>query len=84
MRRDSSTICGGVPSRGSATKTANTSGAKKVEATEENADRRKAEIGRLEAEYPFVMIMRENKPRKAFILERGQYDAPGEEGSTGA
>ena len=52
---------------------------KKVEAAEENADRRKAEIGRLEAEYPFVMIMRDNKPRKAFILERGQYDAPGEE-----
>ncbi len=52
---------------------------KNVEAAEENADHRKAEIGQLEAEYPFVMIMRDNKPRKAFILERGQYDAPGEE-----
>ena len=52
---------------------------KQIEATTENADRRKAEIGRLEAEYPFVMIMRDNKPRKAFILERGQYDAPGDE-----
>ena len=52
---------------------------KNVEAAEENADHRKAEIGQLEAEYPFVMIMRDNKPRKAFILERGQYDAPGQE-----
>ncbi|MDP6891614.1 MAG: PSD1 and planctomycete cytochrome C domain-containing protein [Verrucomicrobiota bacterium] len=52
---------------------------KNVEASEENADNRKAEIGQLDAEYPFVMIMRDNKPRKAFILERGQYDAPGEE-----
>ena len=52
---------------------------KNVEAAEENADHRKAEIGQLEGEYPFVMIMRDNKPRKAFILERGQYDAPGEE-----
>jgi hypothetical protein len=52
---------------------------KQIEATVENADRRKADIERLEAEFPFVMVMREDKPRKAFILQRGQYDAPGEE-----
>ena len=52
---------------------------KQIEATTENADRRKAGLGRLEAEYPFVMVMRDNKPRKAFILQRGQYDTPGDE-----
>ena len=52
---------------------------KQIEATVENADRRKAEIERLEAEFPFVMVMRDDKPRKAFILQRGQYDAPGDQ-----
>ena len=52
---------------------------KQLEADVDYADRRKEEIGRLETEYPFVMVMRDNKPRKAFVLNRGQYDAPGEE-----
>ena len=34
----------------------------------------------LEEQYPFVMIMREmGSPRQAFVLQRGQYDSPGEE-----
>jgi len=52
---------------------------KQIEATVENADRRKAEIERLEVDFPFVMVMRDDKPRKAFILQRGQYDAPGDQ-----
>ena len=52
---------------------------KEIEATLEDADRRKAELERLEADYPFVMVLRDNKPRKAFILQRGQYDAPGDQ-----
>jgi len=52
---------------------------KQIEATEKNADRRKSELGHLEADYPFVMVMRDNKPRKTFILKRGQYDTPGDE-----
>ena len=35
---------------------------------------------KLEEQFPHVMIMREmGSPRKAFVLKRGQYDAPGEE-----
>ena len=35
---------------------------------------------KLEQQYPFVMIMREmGSPREAFVLQRGQYDSPGEE-----
>jgi len=41
---------------------------------------RAEEMKKLEEQYPFVMIMREmESPRAAFILQRGQYDAPGEE-----
>ena len=52
---------------------------KQIEASVEKAERRKAEIERLESEFPFVMVMRDDKPRKAFVLQRGQYDAPGAE-----
>ena len=41
---------------------------------------REQERKKLEEQFPHVMIMREmGSPRKAFVLKRGQYDAPGEE-----
>ncbi|MFP6874058.1 MAG: PSD1 and planctomycete cytochrome C domain-containing protein [Verrucomicrobiales bacterium] len=40
---------------------------------------RQREIGQLSDNHPHVMIMRDEKPRKAYILNRGQYDAPGEQ-----
>jgi len=45
---------------------------------------RAKELAQLDARHPTVMIMREmEKPRKAFLLVRGQYDARGEEVSPG-
>lgn len=53
--------------------------AKQVDEQFKDKERGK-EKKKLEQQYPFVMIMREmGSPRKAFVLQRGQYDAPGEE-----
>ena len=42
------------------------------------------ELAKLDARHPFVMVMREmEKPRKAFVLTRGQYNAHGEEVTAG-
>ena len=50
----------------------------------ENKDERKKAIANLDSTYPWVMVMREmEKPRKAFVLDRGQYDAPIEEVQAG-
>ena len=50
----------------------------------ENKDERKKAIANLDSTYPWVMGMREReKPRKAFVLDRGQYDAPIEEVQAG-
>ena len=39
---------------------------------------RAKEMAQLDARFPRVMVMREMEtPRKAFVLDRGQYDAPG-------
>lgn len=51
---------------------------KQIESKFENAQR-KAAIDQLEAEHPFVMIMQDNKIRKSFILNRGQYDSIGDQ-----
>ena len=45
---------------------------------------RDRQTARLDSRYPMVMVMREmDVPRKAFVLGRGQYDAPGEEVTAG-
>ena len=46
--------------------------------TERQQDKktREKEISELNRQHPHVMIMRDDKPRQAFILHRGQYDAP--------
>ena len=50
----------------------------------ENKDERKKAIANLDSTYPWVMVMLEmEKPRKAFVLDRGQYDAPIEEVQAG-
>ena len=55
-----------------------------IEAKFENKDKRKKAIANLDSTYPWVMVMREKeKPRKAFVLDRGQYDAPIEEVQAG-
>ena len=55
-----------------------------IEAKFENKDERKKAIANLDSTYPWVMVMREmEKPRKAFVLDRGQYDAPIEEVQAG-
>ena len=55
-----------------------------IEAKFENKDERKKAIANLDSTYPWVMVMREKeKPRKAFVLDRGQYDAPIEEVQAG-
>lgn len=36
-----------------------------------------------QAEVPLVMIMRDNKPRDTFLLERGNYETPGEQVTAG-
>ena len=55
-----------------------------IEAKFENKDERKKAIENLDSTYPWVMVMREKeKPRKAFVLDRGQYDAPIEEVQAG-
>ncbi len=41
-------------------------------------------MAELEAQYPYVMVMRDmEKPRQAFVLVRGQYNAPSEEVTPG-
>jgi hypothetical protein len=56
--------------------------AQRTQAVEERYQdkEREEEMKKLDEQYPHVMIMREmERPRPAFILQRGQYDAPGEE-----
>jgi len=53
-----------------------------LEAINQGQQEKKArdqEIAQLNRQHPHVMIMRENSLRKAYILHRGQYDAPGQE-----
>jgi len=51
-----------------------------IEARVKDKKQREREIRELDARHPSVMIMRDMpKPRKAFILVRGQYDAPSDE-----
>ncbi len=53
---------------------------KEIEKRVEDKKAREKEIGGLESDHPTVMVMKEmEQPRKAFVLDRGQYDAPGEE-----
>ena len=43
-------------------------------------DAQDEEMAKLDVRFPTVMVMKEmGVPRKAFVLERGQYDAPGKE-----
>ena len=39
----------------------------------------KAAMDQLESEHPFVMIMKDSKIRRSFILNRGQYDSIGDQ-----
>ena len=55
---------------------------KQIELNLENT-KRKAAMDQLEAEHPFVMVMKDNKIRKSFILNRGQYDSIGDQVSPG-
>ena len=55
---------------------------KQIESNLENTNR-KAAMDQLEAEHPFVMVMKDNKIRKSFILNRGQYDSIGDQVSPG-
>ena len=41
-------------------------------------DKARKEESRVEAEIPLVMVMRDDQPRETFILERGNYETPGD------
>ncbi len=54
--------------------------AKEIEEKHKDKKAREGEMTQLVARHPSVMIMKEmEKPRKAFLLKRGYYDAPGAE-----
>ena len=54
--------------------------ARKIRAEIEDKGSQEKEIAKLEQLFPTVMIMKEMpEPRKAFVLDRGQYDSPTEE-----
>ena len=58
--------------------------AEEIVGRSENADARKVQLKALDERFPYVMIMREmDQPRKAFVLDRGQYNAPTEQVSMG-
>lgn len=52
---------------------------KKLETDIPDAKARSGRVKELEAAHPYVMVMRDEVDRKAFILKRGQYDDKGEE-----